>query len=289
VVGKNNEVVLPGGIGEIYFRSPYISAGYFNDPEMTARVFIQNPFSQKTNDIVYCSGDLGQLLPNGHIQCLGRLDYQIKIGGYRIELGEIESALTKHPAIKDCVVTVLKNDILTAYFTCNKKIAAAELAAFLKGKLPGHMIPSFYVPLKKIPLNSSNKIDRAALPKPGRQHLAKSGNLIKARRELEQKILIVWRAVLNVEKIGVTDNFFDLGGNSLRAIQASSQLKKILGINLSAMMIFRYTTIASLVNYLENKEEGVVSQANKTIGKNEKNRILLSQAIKLLKKKKIKR
>jgi acyl carrier protein len=231
-----------------------------NRPELTNEKFIPNPFNSAPNARLYKTGDLARFLPNGQIECLGRIDYQVKVRGYRIELGEIEAALLKHPAVKEAVV-VTKADIagetsLVGYFVPTTAISddghdqISELRQFLKLKLPGFMVPSRFMPLTAMPLTANGKVDRKALPKIDvSQQLA--AHYIAPRTELEQKIVDLWAEVMGIEKIGIHDNFFELGGHSILAIQVIARLRKMMQIDLPVTTLFALPTVADFADRIE--------------------------------------
>jgi amino acid adenylation domain-containing protein len=168
VLNDKMEVQLPGEIGEIYIRAPYfLPAGYYNNPELTKKVFIKNPFSRNPKDIIYRTGDIGRLLTDGNIEILGRKDNQVKIRRWRVEPEGVEAKILTHPKIKNCAVLAKKDkngeNYLVAYYTARRGLSEKQLIFFLKQRLPDYMLPSYFIRLTKMPLNFNNKIDRLAL------------------------------------------------------------------------------------------------------------------------------
>jgi acyl carrier protein len=238
---------LPIGItGEIYIGGIGVARGYLNQPELTAEKFINNPFDSGK---LYKTGDLAKYLPDGNIEFIGRIDEQVKIRGFRIELGEIEKNLLQHPNIKETVVIALENEqkykYLVAYFVTNKSIKITEIRDYLAQKLPDYMIPSAFVFLDKFPLTPNGKIDKKALPKPDFDTY-RENEFIAPRNEIEMKLAQIWQEVLNIENIGINDNFFSLGGHSLLATQIVSRIRTNLGVELPLRNLFEYPTIAQL-------------------------------------------
>ncbi|MEA3221837.1 MAG: condensation domain-containing protein, partial [Thermodesulfobacteriota bacterium] len=219
---------------------------YLNDSERTKKAFVKNPFGQGS---VYKTGDLGRWLPDGNIECLGRIDHQVKIRGYRIELGEIESVLSNYPLIDDCVV-VDKDDKegnkhILAYYVSHQEISVSDLRKFLKETLPDYMLPTRFIPLESFPLTPSGKVDRNALPEPEGLRPEISSEYVAPRNEIEQVIADVWKDILDIDKAGVYDNFFDLGGDSIISIQVVSHLKR-RGLNIKPSDIFEHQCVAEL-------------------------------------------
>ncbi|BAY50137.1 amino acid adenylation domain-containing protein (plasmid) [Scytonema sp. HK-05] len=254
---------VPIGVaGEMYVGGAGVARGYLNRPELTAQRFISNPFSNNPKARLYKTGDLARYLPNGELEYLGRIDQQVKIRGFRIELGEIEALLAQHPAIWESVVLVREdepgNKRLVAYVVpkTEQSPTAAELRRFLKQKLPEYMIPSAFVQLEALPLTANGKVDRRALPVPDTTR-PELEDVFVAPSTPEEKILAaIWTKVLGVEKVGINDNFFALGGDSIRSIQVLSQAKE-QGLSFSVQQLFQYQTIHELVQELKTQENDI--------------------------------
>ena len=252
---------MPIGVpGELYVGGDGLARGYWNRPQLTAQKFIQNPFQPGT--LVYKTGDLARWLPDGNIEYLGRLDEQVKIRGFRVELGEIESVLVRHPAIRECAVTMRKDeggcDRLLAYFVCSGKRVPPfdELLRFLKERLPDHMVPAAFVPLDALPLTPNGKVDRKSLPDPGKNRPLVEG-LATPRDAVELKLTEIWQNVLDVHPIGIEDKFFDLGGHSLLAVKLVAQIEKVFGRRLRVATVFQAPTIEQLAAVIrEEIQEG---------------------------------
>ena len=251
--------------GEICIAGAGLARGYFERPVLTAEKFVDNPFMPGTR--MYRTGDLGRWQADGNIDFLGRIDHQVKIRGFRIELGEIENELIQHENIKEVVVIDRQGSgadrYLCAYIVAEGELAAAGLREFLAKKLPDYMTPSFFIFLDKLPLTPNGKIDRKALPQPDRRANLGEG-YTAPRNEIEKILTAVWEEVLEIQKIGIQDDFFELGGNSLKAIQVAAKLVTNFEINVTD--IFQYPKIGILAervawkeNYLDLKIKEVIS------------------------------
>jgi amino acid adenylation domain-containing protein/non-ribosomal peptide synthase protein (TIGR01720 family) len=249
---------LPQGIvGELYIGGAGVARGYRGKSNLTAQHFVPNPFAQFPGERLYNTGDLARWLPNGEIEFLGRADYQVKIRGYRIELGEIETLLNNHPAISQAIVQPCEDNTgdkkLVAYLV-NKpnpeKLNSAELRAYVSEQLPDYMVPSIWMYLDTMPLTPNNKVDRRALPKP----TTNSIEYTAPRNVIEEALTEIWQPLIKVEKIGVKNNFFDLGGHSLVAAQIHTQMRKIFSIDLSLKDLFTSPTIEKTAQLILAKE-----------------------------------
>jgi acyl-CoA synthetase (AMP-forming)/AMP-acid ligase II/acyl carrier protein len=289
ILNQDIQVLPIGAVGELYIGGDGLARGYLNRPDLTAEKFVPNPFIkeedllQAKNLRLYCTGDLARYLPDGNIEFIGRSDDQVKIRGFRIELGEIEANLLQHPDVNQTVVIAREDqpDLkqLVAYivpkagildslnqetvllssdqqsFTVLKgdKISALteDLRNHLARVLPDYMVPSFFVFIDKIPLNPNGKIDRKSLPAP---EVTNIDGYVAPRNELETKICQAWSELLGIpeDKIGIHDDFFKLGGNSLLAIRLSSKLSKYLGEKISVAVIFKNRTVNELHNFFQD-------------------------------------
>jgi len=256
ILDKYNNLVPIGVAGELCVGGDGVSTGYLNNPGLTQQKFIANPFVK--HDVLYRTGDKARWLPDGNIEFLGRLDTQVKIRGIRIELEEIERHLLSHQDITDTIVIAEEGDYgekeLNAFVVCDKPIELSEMRNFLGKKLPDYMIPSCFLQIEKIPLTPNGKVDRKVLFEKGRR-LRSSQQYLAPRLEIERQIADIWEQVLKVnsEEIGVYDNFFDLGGDSIKVIQVRSRLNQYFNKNIKITLLFEYPTIHSLAQFL--KEE----------------------------------
>ncbi len=252
---------LPIGIpGELHIGGAGLARGYLNRPELTAAKFIPNPLAKSKLNRLYKTGDLARYLPDGNIEFLGRIDNQVKIRGFRIELGEIEAVLIQDPHVRETVV-IAREDIpgdkrLVAYLVSQQQPPPTtdKLRRFLKEKLPDYMIPSAFVILESFPLTPNGKIDYRSLPTPDYRFQELNNNFVKHRDELEQKLTEIWQKVLQRQHISIKDNFFDLGGHSLVAVQLFSQIQKQLDKDLPLATLFQYPTIEELAQIIRQKE-----------------------------------
>ncbi|MEG4207119.1 amino acid adenylation domain-containing protein [Microcoleus sp. Pol7_A1] len=249
---------VPIGVpGELCIGGDGLARGYLNRPELTAEKFIPNPFSSEEGAYLYRSGDIGRYRFNGEIEYLGRSDRQIKLRGFRIELGEVEKVLTQHPAVKQAVVLLREDEVdnkrLVAYIVSDN--ISLELRSFVAEKLPDYMVPSVVVQLEALPLTPNGKVDYLALPVPeNRRDLKRDDAMPKT--EAERLITEVWQEILQLEKVGINDNFFEIGGHSLLLVKVQAKLHKVLDRNISAIDLFKYPTIKMFAEYLSQKQDG---------------------------------
>jgi hypothetical protein len=262
--------------GEMYCAGVQLSPGYWRNEAKTRASFIIHP---RTGERIYRTGDLGRYLPDGNIEFLGRVDFQLKIRGHRIEAGEIEAALTQHLAVQAAVVSMMSQqqgkESLLAYIVADKTtVSLEELRNFLRNKLPEHMIPSAFIFLESLPLSANGKVDRRALPNPKALLQQLKVDYVAPQNDVEQSIAAVWQQVLDLEQVGINDNFFEIGGNSLLIAKTYNMLKNILPDELegiSLINLFKYPTVASLSRYilqarqekpLEVRNSNLVEQLN---------------------------
>lgn len=241
-----------GVAGELYIGGDGLARGYLNHPDLTAEKFVPNPFSGKPGARLYRTGDLARYRGDGNIEFLGRIDQQVKIRGFRIELGEIESVLGQHAAVREGLV-LAREDIpgdkrLVAYVVPSQDPAASaqELRGFLMHELPDYMLPSSFVFLDSLPLTANGKIDRRALPPPEQTRPELEETYAAPRTPVEELLAGIWAEVLKLERIGIHDNFFDLGGHSLKATQAMSRLCEAFHVEMPLRSLFEHPTVAGL-------------------------------------------
>jgi amino acid adenylation domain-containing protein len=251
----SNRQPLPVGIpGELYVGGFQLADGYLNRPKLTEAHFANNPFDDSGNSLLYRTGDIVCYRADGNLNFVGRSDQQVKLRGYRVELGEIEQLLMQHPAVSEAVVTA-REDVpgdmrIAAYYMSGQQtpVSSMELRDFLREKLPAYMVPSSFVQVVKWPLTPSNKVDRRALAVPNREHYA-GWAYREPESGLERTIASVWRELLQIDKVGVDDNLFDLGGHSLLLLQLRDRLADLFDKELPLVEIFRYPTVRMLANY----------------------------------------
>ena len=242
---------VPIGIpGELHIGGDGLARGYLNRPELTQEKFIQNPFFDGKSERLYKTGDLARYLTDGNIEYLGRIDHQVKIRGFRIELGEIEVVINSYPQIQQAVV-IAREDIpgnksLVAYVVpSDQTLTTSQLREFLRQKLPEYMVPSAFVILDTLPLTHNGKIDRPALPIPDQTRPELESEFVAPYTPEQELLAGIWADVLDLKQVGIYDNFFDLGGDSIRSIQVLAKAKQ-LGLNFSLSQIFQYQTIYQL-------------------------------------------
>lgn len=252
--------VPPGGIGELYVAGVGVGRGYLSDPEQTAASFIPHPFAAKNGARLYKTGDKARWLADGTLEFWGRADGQIKLHGFRIELAEIEETLLSHPAIGNAVVLLQEDQRgvkqLVAYIVPIRQqpIDPYDIRAFLHESLPDYMLPSLYIPLDALPTTAQGKIDRAALSLSG-QILISQRDYVEPRNETEAFLAQLWSELLQVERVGIHDNFFALGGHSLLATQAVSRINERLECDIALRVIFETSTLAELAVAITKKRD----------------------------------
>jgi pyochelin synthetase len=271
--------------GYLYIGGIGLAQGYWKDEVKTAASFINHP---ETGERLYRTGDLGRYLPDGNIEFLGREDFQVKIGGYRIELGEIEAVLEQHQAVSRALANVIGKQAnekrLVAYVVPEGEITTNELRNFLSDRLPDYMLPSAFVLVDSLPLSVNGKVDRTALPLPEGLLSEFTVSYVAPQNEFEQTISNIWEEVLNLEKVGVNHNFFEIGGNSLLITKVYSRLKKRLPDEIefiSLFDLFKYPTIRVLAEYLAGaKSIPVLQPENSKLANNiEQGKVRLKQQL----------
>ena len=259
VLNERGQLLPIGEPGELDIAGTGVTRGYLNRPELTTEKFVANPF--RPGERMYKTGDIGRWLPDGNIECLGRADDQVKIRGFRIELDEISAVLQTHSTVKEAVVVARavtgQEKELIAYTTGDT--GATELRNFLKGQLPIYMVPSYYVNLQTIPLTSSGKIDRKSLPMPDKRLRPQLENFTAAATDMEKKLSTIWQTVLNIPSIGVDDNFFDLGGSSMIAINIINKINATTRANVTVASLYQLPTIRQLAEKIDSHSIDKVS------------------------------
>lgn len=256
---------IPIGVrGEIYIAGVGLARKYINNIKKTKESFVKNPFSH--SEIMYKTGDIGIFKEDGTIVYLGREDDQIKINGQRVEIGEIESNITNHNKIKNCVVVPIKRKnkyILCAYFSTSSEensLTVKEIRNYLKDKLPDYMIPSEYLKMDDLPLNTSGKVDRKALP-PIELNREKE-NYVAPRSTIERRLCSIWESILEIEKVGIKESFFELGGHSLDAVRVNTRMNRECNSNHSLLKFFENPTIESFLSSVTLKNNEYNQQLN---------------------------
>jgi amino acid adenylation domain-containing protein len=246
---------VPMGVtGELHIGGLGLARGYRNRAELTAERFVPDPFSNEPSARLYKTGDVARLRAKGQIEVLGRLDHQVKIRGFRIELGEIEARISEFPAVKE-VVVIAREDVpgrkqLVAYLVLHSPSPAtpvsSELRTFLETKLPDYMIPAFFEELASLPRTPNNKVNRKALPAPKTQAAVPSRPYVAPRTEIEAKLAEIWGEVLGLERVGIEDNIFEIGGDSLLIFRIAARANEA-GLPITIRQFFQHRTIAEMV------------------------------------------
>jgi amino acid adenylation domain-containing protein len=251
VLDSSLQAMAPGVTGELYIGGAGVARGYLNRPELTAERFLPDPFSGVPGARLYKTGDLARYRTDGTLEYLGRADDQVKVHGYRIELGEIEATLAAQPKVKSCAVLAREdepgNKLLVGYLVSRDGDVPStdDLRAFLKERLPQYMVPARFVYLDTLPLTPNGKVDRKALPPPPKV-TSGAGKGGAPRTNTARTIAAFWSELLRVEGIGIHDDFFDLGGDSLNATGLVARLRATFGVELRLASLFDQPTIAGL-------------------------------------------
>jgi amino acid adenylation domain-containing protein len=249
ILDENGRELGPGEVGEIGVRSRYLAQGYWRNEELTKDKFRLVP--NGGGERLYRTGDLGRISPDGFVTHLGRKDFMVKVRGYRVELGEVETTLLEHPAVKEAVVAAWEREegetYLAAYLVCQSglHVSVDQLAACLKNKLPVYMIPSAFIFLDSLPL-TNGKPDRRALPKPESKRPELSRPYEPPRNDLERTLAGIWADILQIDKVGIHDNFLDLGGHSLLAAQVVSRVRETCRVEMPLQTLFEQPTLADV-------------------------------------------
>src|SRR6185369_6273881 len=244
-----------GVVGELYVAGAALARGYLGRSAMTAERFVADPLGAAATRM-YRTGDLARWLPDGQLECLGRNDHQVKVRGYRIELGSIETALRTHPAVDDAVVTVRDDQgqpQICAYVVARRSatVSSTELRSHLRPQLPEFMLPASYVMCDRFPTTSSGKVDRSALPAADAANAESSRAVLEPTDRVEAELVRIWAACLGIS-VGITDNFFDLGGTSLTTIQCVRQITEVFGTRVPIRAVFENPTVRRLAGFVRS-------------------------------------
>src|ERR1051325_7936048 len=257
LLNKRGEPCRPGTVGEIYIRTPYRTHGYYNQPELTAEVFIQNPFSSDPTDIVYRTGDMARLLDDGNFEYLGRRDQQVKVRGNRVELSEIENLLRADQSVKDVAVIDSEDasghNYLCAYVVLDAPEELPAVRQALAAELPDYMTPSGLIGMEWSPRSMSGTAARRALPAPGESRAGLESESVGATTMVEEVLVELWSGVLGVKEVGIHDNFFRLGGHSLLATQALTRVRESFEVEVALRRLFEAPTVAGLGAVIEEE------------------------------------
>jgi amino acid adenylation domain-containing protein len=257
ILDEQMRPLAPGEAGELYAAGDGVARGYLNNSKETADRFLVDLFDSDTGGRMYRTGDLARWRENGTVEFLGRIDNQVKVNGYRIEPAEIEAAMRRHGNVKDvCVVPQVDGNgstRLVAYYVAAANVALSpqELREDLATKLPQFMVPALFVAVERLPLSPNGKVDRAALPAPAPEAPV---SVELPKTHLEQELTDLWKRILRTERVGLDDNFFDLGGDSLLVIAVHSNLQKMFQLEIPVTDLFEFTTVRSLARHLGKQE-----------------------------------
>ena len=256
ILDSKMKPVPAGKIGEIYVGGANLAKGYLNDAALTAERFVKHPFSAIPGARLYRTGDMGCYLPDGQIAFHGRTDDQVKIRGYRIELNEVVSALNRHPAVRESMVSAYENGTaekrLVAYVVPMAPLPPiGELRDFLAKELPDYMLPATFVKLDALPFAASGKVNRSALPAPTEENILRDEAFVSPHTPTEQRVAAIVASLLGLEWVGVNDNFFYLGGNSLFGTQVIARLRDAFNVDLPLLKLFDHPTVADLAAEVE--------------------------------------
>ena len=271
LLNDDGEEVGLNEVGEIVVRSEYLSLGYWNNPELTAKKF--KPCPQDPHKRLYYTGDLGLMLPDGCLIHKGRKDFRVKIRGYGVDLIEVEKVMRRHHGVKEAVVVASKSKSdetrLIGYFTSSTQLVPSvnELRGFLQKTLADYMIPSVFVNIDKIPLTSNGKVDRKALPAADNSRPELDTPFVEPRTMIERELVSIWAEILSLREVGIHDSFFDLGGHSLAATRVVSQVIKNFQLELPLQSLFQSPTIAEMAAV-------IMEHRGKQLGDDELERIL---------------
>lgn len=259
ILDANGRLCTIGELGEIVVRTPFLSLGYLGNDDAKG-CFKVNPFTGNANDLIYYTGDLGRYLPDGQISIFGRVDHQIKIRGMRVDLNAIKSVLLSHPKVKDAALIVINNSenekkIVGYYVVDDDGPSAVTLRNYIKPLTASHMYPAALIRLDKLPFTSNGKLDRQRLPKVDESIFAEQSLVAYVAPESQKEVLVsaIWETLLNREKIGINENFFDVGGNSLLLLTLKNELELKFSQEINITDLFKYTTISGIADLL-NKD-----------------------------------
>lgn len=269
LINKTGRQCQPGMIGEIFIKTPYRSHGYYNQPDLTSEVFVQNPLTDDPDDIVYKTGDVGRILEDGNYEYLGRRDQQVKIRGSRVELTEVEAVLSKLDIINE-VAVIDREDAsgfkyLCAYVVLKEGSGMAEVRDYVENYLPDYMVPSAMVLMDELPRTISGKVDRKALPAPGDANQGQEEEYAAPTDPIEEQVAAIWGQVLGLERVGIHHNFFRLGGHSLMATQLLSRVRKTFNVEIPLRNLFESPTVAGVASLIISKQQNMEFMQTETI------------------------
>jgi aryl carrier-like protein len=267
ILDHTDHVAPIGVIGELCIGGDGLANGYFERPDLTEAAFVSRDIGTGTAERLYRTGDVGRRLPDGSLQLLGRRDNQIKLRGFRIELGDIEAVVSQIEGVKQCAVVPVREaggeTTLVCYFVAETgatEPTSATLAKYAQGHLPAHMIPAFWTMIGELPQTANGKLDRKALVNRGMPERKVDLITVPPRTALEEKLSSIWKEVLHIDRIGVEDNIYSLGADSLSIFRIAARMMDA-GLSLEAKHLLRHPSIAELAEYAENREEESITPA----------------------------
>ncbi len=258
ILDDDGDEANAGTMGEIAVRSPYLALGYWCQPELTRAKFLAD--SREGEMRTYLTGDLGYQLPDGCLFHVGRKDLQAKVKGYRVEVAAVEAALNEIPSIRQAVVVArqdaAKGSRLIAYVVPKKATAfdVERIRTQLKSKLPAYMIPDSFMLQQSLPVNAGGKVDRSALPAPERNQRSVDTTLVEPRDAVERALVMMWRDVLNLDTVGIVDDFTQLGGDSLLAVRLVTKIAGLFSLRVPLTNLFATPTVAELARFIMDHE-----------------------------------
>jgi non-ribosomal peptide synthetase component F len=265
ILDPEGQPVPIGVAGELYIAGAGVARGYWRQPELTETRFLPDPFDPVPGRRMYRTGDLARYRRDGQIQLIGRTDHQIKLRGHRIELGEIEVVIERHPEVLQAVVALQgegNGQQLIAYIKhSGDAVDTGSLRSWLQERLPDYMVPSIFIVLEEIPLTPNGKVDRKRLPKPEASTRETSTPMASPRNRVEEQLVQIWSEILGVKRVGVRDNFFDLGGHSLLLVRVHARLRHELDPDVAVIDLFRYPTIESMASWLNRRSQSLTIAA----------------------------
>ncbi|RKG98940.1 hypothetical protein D7V97_32325 [Corallococcus sp. CA053C] len=283
---------LPVGLpGELFVGGPGVARGYLGRPDLTAERFVPHPFASSPGERLYRTGDRVRWLPSGSLEFLGRLDSQVKLRGFRIEPAEVSALLREHPSVLDAF-TLLREDApglqrLVAYVVPREhEIDTAALRAFLRERLPEHMVPAAFVRLDALPLSSHGKVDSKALPAPDDTHVGSGQPYLEPQGQLERTLATLWTELLGLQRVGRNERFFDVGGNSMSIIRLQARVRTELGLNVALPVLFQYPTIAGLAEHLSRTGDSPKLESSQERGEGRKERMDQQRELRLANRRK---
>lgn len=281
ILDRNRNIMPFGCIGEIYISGSGISMGYINDNELNDKRFIEHPFI--VGEKIFRTGDLGRRMSDGKILFIGREDYQVKIRGYRVEPNEIEACLQRHSDIQKALVIIKEEDkhekVISAFIQTKsgQDIELNGLRNWLRDRLPEYMVPTRYLYLEEFPIGVNGKVDIQKLMNSQSYFNSSNEILEEAGTLIEQKIAEIWKEALSIEKVGINQNFFDIGGHSLMLISLMLRIKNEIYSEIKIVDLFKYPTIASLSNFLDNEHKDQFSETNSILERVAKQKAMIKK------------